>query len=84
MSTLSVSPPLVPDTRSVKLPVEAAAVVAIPIVELADPPGGGVMGEGNAKLIPEGAFPIHDAVNVTGALNPPVEVTIIVAELLVP
>jgi hypothetical protein len=68
----------------VKLPVEAADVVVIPIGELAAPPGGGVIGEGKAKLTPDGAFPIHEAVKVTGALNPPVEVTIIVDELLSP
>ena len=84
MSVPCVTDPLVPVTRSVKLPIDAAEVVVIAIGELAAPPGGGVMGDGNAKVIPDGAFPIQEAVKVTGPLNPPVEVTTIVAELLSP
>jgi hypothetical protein len=66
------------------VPVEEVDVVVMAIGELPAPPGGGVIGEGNVKLTPVGALPTHPPENVTGELNPPIEATIIVVELLKP
>lgn len=73
-----------PVIRSVKLPVEAVEVVVMAAGELPAPPGGGVIGDGKSNETPAGALPTHEAVNVTGELNPSSDVTIIVVDPLSP
>jgi hypothetical protein len=75
---------LAPVMRSVKLPVDDCEVDVMATGELPAPPGGGVIGVGKANVTPDGAFPTHEAVNVTGKLNPSRDVTITVVDPLSP
>ena len=68
---LWLTPPLVAVTCTMKVPVEANAVVVNSIGELASPRTGGVTDCGRMMPIPVGAFPTQEAEKVTGELNPP-------------
>ena len=64
--------------------MDAVDVVAIPIGELPAPPGGGVIGAGSVNPTPAGELPTQDAENVTGALKPPIDVTMMFVDPLNP
>ena len=78
------SDPLVPVTRSVKLPIEALTPALIVKVEVAVAPEGGVIGVGSEKATSVGAAPTQEGDKVTDELKPLSEVTLIVATLLEP
>jgi hypothetical protein len=64
------SEPLVPVTRIVKFPGEALGPAVTISIEVAAPPEIGVTGEPIDAVIPAGALPSHEAVNVTVELKP--------------
>jgi hypothetical protein len=67
-----------------KLPVDPVEVVVNPIAELASPPGGGVTVCGILMVMPVGAAPTQEVEKLTGELNAPSELTIIVVPQLRP
>ena len=84
MSTKCERIPLVPVTRSVKLPVDAPEPAFIANGELDVPPDGGVIGDGSAKVTSAGAVPTQEPTSITAEVKAFSEVTVMLAEPLPP
>jgi hypothetical protein len=67
---ICVSEPLVPVTRIVKVPGDALEPAVTIKIEVAVPPETGVTGEPIDVVMPAGALPSHEALNVTVELKP--------------
>jgi hypothetical protein len=76
--------PLIPNTLTINVPVDALELAAIVNVELVAPPETGVTGEATDNVTPVGVLPSQAASNVTCELKPFIEFTVIMAELLPP
>jgi len=74
-STVCVNDPLVAVTLRVYVPVEAVLPALMVRVELAEPPGVGVIGLGKLKLTSAGAVPTHEAASPTCEVKPSKAVT---------
>jgi len=80
---MCMSKPLVPVTRIVKFPGEALEPAVTIKIEVAVPPETGVTGEPIDVVMPAGALPSHEAVNVTVELKPFMGRIVIVTDLFV-